>query len=141
MKIDLRRLRPAELLGLLAGLVLAVALFLPWYDFAGRRESAWSALAAPAVLAAVAALAVIVLAAVTVVQRSPAVPLVFAVSSALLGLASTVLLALSAAAPPSGANGRCYGLWVGLAGSLGVLTAAWLSLRDERPSWGVPVSR
>ena len=138
MRIDLRRLRPAEALALPAALLLAVALFLPWFDEAGARVDAWRAVPAAAALAALAALA---LAAATVTQRSPAVPLVLAVSATLLGLIASVLIAVFAAAPPAGASGRCYGLWLGLAGALGVAAAAWLSLRDERPFWGVPVSR
>jgi hypothetical protein len=141
VRIDLRRLRPAEALALPAGLLLAVALFLPWFDEAGGRQDAWHALTVAAVPAALAALAALALAAATVTQRSPALPLACAVSTTLLGLLASVLVVVFAAAPPTGASARCYGLWLGLAGALGVLAAAWLSLRDERPLWGVPVSR
>jgi hypothetical protein len=134
-------MRPAELLALPAGLLLAVALFAPWFEFAGARENAWTALTVPAVAAACAALAALAMAAATVTQRSPALPLAFAVCATLLGLLSAVLVVVFAVAPPAAATARCYGLWLGLAGSLAVLATAWLSLRDERPFWGVPVSR
>ena len=141
MKVDLRRIRPAELLALVAGLLLAVALFLPWYEFPAGRQDAWRALPITAVPAALAALAALVLFVATLAQRSAALPLVLAVGTTLLGLLSSVVIAVRAAALPMGATARCYGLWLGLAGSLAVLAAAWLSLRDERPFWGVPASR
>jgi hypothetical protein len=133
-------MRPAELLALPACLLLAVALFLPWYEFAAGRENGWRALPIAAIPAALAALAALALVLATVAQRSAALPLVAAVATTLLGLLSSVLMAVSVAAPPAGATERCYGLWLALAGALAVLTAAWLSLRDERPFWGVPTS-
>ena len=141
MKIDPRRIRPAELLALAAGVLLAVALFLPWYEFAAGRENAWRALPVTADPAALAALAALALFVATLAQRSAALPLVVAVAATLLGLLSSVVIAVRAGAPPAGATERCYGLWLALAGSLAVLAAAWLSLRDERPFWGVPASR
>jgi hypothetical protein len=140
VKIDPRRIRPAELLALTASVLLAVALFLPWYEFAAGRESGWRALPIAAIPAALAALAALALVVATVAQRSAALPLVAAVATTLLGLLSSVIMAVSAAALPAGASERCYGLWLALAGSLAVLTAAWLSLRDERPFWGVSTS-
>jgi hypothetical protein len=141
VKVDLRRIRPPELLALVAGLLLAVALFLPWYEFPAGRQDAWRALPITAVPAGLAALAALVLFVATLTQRSAALPLVLAVATTLLGLLSSVLIAVRAAAVPMGATARCYGLWLGLAGSLAVLAAAWLSLGDERPFWGVPASR
>jgi hypothetical protein len=141
VKIDPRRIRPAELLALVAGLLLAIATFLPWFEVGGVREDAWHAVTVAAVFAALAALAALTLAAATVSQSSAALPLACAVCTTLLGLVSSVLVGVFAAAPPADAGARCYGLWLGLAGSLAVLAAAWLSLRDERPFWGVPVSQ
>jgi hypothetical protein len=140
VKFDPRRIRPAELLALPAGLLLAVALFLPWYEFAAGRENAWRALPVAAIPAALAALGALTLVVATGAQRSAALPLVVAVSTTLLGLLSSVVIIVGALAPPAGATARCYGLWLALAGSVAVLTAAWLSLRDERPFWGVPTS-
>jgi cytochrome bd-type quinol oxidase subunit 2 len=141
VRIDLRRLRPAELLAVPAAALLAVATFLPWFEVSGRQESAWRALTVAAVLAALTVLGALALAAATAVQRSPALPLACAVGAALLALLASVLIAVFALALPAGASGRCYGLWLALAGTLGVLGAASASLRDERPFRGVPVSR
>jgi hypothetical protein len=134
-------MRPAELGALIAAALLAVALFEPWFELSGVRHDAWSALSATAVLAALSAAGGLTLVAATVLQRSPSLPLAVAVFTVVLALVSTVLIALGAASPPAQETARCFGLWLGLAGSLGVLLAAWFSLRDERPFWGVPVSR
>jgi hypothetical protein len=141
VRVDLRRLRPADALALAGAVLLVVALFAPWFDEAGGRENAWQALTIAAVPAALEAVASVALAAVTVTQRSPALPLALAVCTIAVGLATSVLVVVFAAAPPGAASGRCYGLWLGLAGAVGVLVAACLSLHDERPFWGVPVSR
>jgi hypothetical protein len=141
VKIDPHRIRPAELLALAAGVLLAVALFLPWYEFPAGREDAWRALPVSAVFAALAALAALALFAATLAQRSAALPLMVAIAATLLGLLASVLVAVRATALPMAATARCYGLWLALAGSLAVLAAAWLSLRDERPFWGVPAAR
>jgi hypothetical protein len=133
-------MRPAEVVAGGAGVLLAVSLFLPWYDFAGGREDAWNALTVAEIPPALAALAALALVFVTVTQRSPALPLAVAVVTTVLGLLSVIVVAVRAAVPPDGAITRDYGLWLGLAGSLGVLVAATLSLRDERPFWGVPVA-
>jgi uncharacterized membrane protein len=140
VSFDLRRLRPAEALALAGGLVLAVALFLPWFDVSGARESAWQELTVAAVPAALEAAGALTLVALTAAQRTPAAPLAAAVVTTLLGLLASVLVLVYALALPAGASGRCYGLWLGLAGALITLAAAWLSMRDERPFWGVPVS-
>ncbi|MGA2470004.1 MAG: hypothetical protein ABSG64_04865 [Solirubrobacteraceae bacterium] len=140
MRFDLRRIRPPEILALLAGVLLAVALFLPWYDFPGGREDAWHALTVAEVPAALAALVALALVAVTPVARSSAQPVALAIWTTALGLVSVVVVTVRVVALPGMALGRCYGLWLALAGAIGVLVAGWLSLRDERPSWGVRAS-
>jgi len=134
-------MRPAELLAGAAGLLLAVSLFLPWYEIGGVREDAWNALTVTEIPAALAAIGAFALVVVTITQRSPAVPLGAAVITSVVALVSCAVVAARAGVLPAGASERCYGLWLALAGSVGVLAGAMLSLRDERPSWGVPVAQ
>jgi hypothetical protein len=141
VKFDPARLRPAELGALVAALLLAVALFEPWFEISGVREDAWNAVSATAVLAALSAAGGLVLVIATVTQRSPSLPLAVAVFTVVLAFVSTILIAVAAASPPALETARCFGLWLALAGSFGVLASAWFSVRDERPFWGVPVSR
>jgi len=138
MRPDLRRIRPPELLALVAGLLLAVALFLPWYEFPHGQLDAWNSLTVaelPAALAAALALALVV---VTVFQRGPALPTALAVWTTAVGLVAVVVVTVRVLALPGAATERCYGLWLGLAGAVGVLLAGWLSMRDESPFWGAP---
>jgi hypothetical protein len=140
MPIDFRRLRPAELLALASAVLLGVALFLPWYRFPSGREDAWNALTVAEIPAALTALVALALVVATIVQRSPSLPVSLAVWTTAIALISVVVLAVRVAAPPGLATARCYGLWLGLAASIGVLLAGCLSMRDERPFWGVPAS-
>lgn len=141
MRVDPSRLRPAEVCALLAAVLLAVALFEPWFEISGVRKDAWSAVSATAVLAALCAAGGLTLVATTLTQRSPSLPLAAAVFTFVLALVATAMVAVVASSPPPLETASCFGLWLGLAGSVGVLASAWRSLRDERPFWGVPVSR
>ena len=73
--MDLRRLRAGEWIVGISGLVLLVALFLPWYgDDAGSRTG-WESLGALDVVLALVALSALAIPIVTAFQRVPAVPL------------------------------------------------------------------
>jgi hypothetical protein len=129
-------MRPAELGALVGAVLLAVALFEPWFELAGVRRDGWSTQTGAAVVSALGAASALALVAVTLTQRSPSLPLGAAVSTLLLALVATILVAVAAAAPPV-ASVRCFGLWLALGGALCLVASAWLSLRDERPFWGV----
>ncbi|HEY7967632.1 MAG TPA: hypothetical protein VID68_11435 [Solirubrobacteraceae bacterium] len=139
MQIDARRMRPAEVSALIGGVLLAVALFEPWFQFAAGRQDAWNAVTAAAIIAALAAAGALTLGWLTVTQRSPSAPLAAAVLTSVVALVAVVVIAVDAASPPAGAVERCFGLWLGLAGAIIVLASTWWSVRDERPFWGVAV--
>ena len=140
MRFDGRRLRPAELLVLVASALLAASLFLPWFELGGVQKDAWSALTVTEIPAALAALSGLALVAITSVQRSPAVPLALGVVTATLATVACIAIAVRAGDPPAGATDRCYGLWLGLGAAVVLLVAAIWSLRDERPYRGVAVT-
>lgn len=121
-------------------MLLAVALFLPWYEFGGVQHDAWNSLTVAELPAAVAALLALSLVAATILQRSPALPVALAVWTTTVGLVAVVAVVVRVLVLPGAASERCYGLWLALAGAIGVLVAGWLSMRDERPFWGVPAS-
>jgi hypothetical protein len=139
MTFDLRRLRAAELLAAPSGLLLGLALFLPWYSFPSGNLDAWSAFAVIGFLIAPAALAALGLTWVTLTRAAPALPVAMGVWTTLLGLVATVCVVLRLLIAPSGSIDRCAGVWVGLAGAVLVTLAGWLAITDERPSRGVPV--
>jgi hypothetical protein len=141
VRFDWRRLRAAEGLVAIAATALAVSLFLPWFEFSAGQEDAWRSLTVteiPAVLAAIVGLALV---AATLIQRSPAIPLAFAVWTATLSALASVVIAVRAIALPAGAFDRCYGLWIALAASLLLFATAIGSLHDERPFGRAPVMR
>ena len=149
--MDLRRLRFEEWLTGVSGVVLLVALFLPWYRYARLdvSHSGWEAFAALDVVLAVVACMAIALAVMTAVHPTAAVPIALASLLGIVGLVATAWLTVRVASPPTldrtvpdltgkttsvGSLGgsREYGLWIGLAGCLGATIGAWIAMRDER---------
>lgn len=128
--MDLRRLRAGEWIVALSGVALLVSLFLPWYD--GR--TAWEALAVDDVILALIAAAAVSLLIVTATQRVPAVPVALVAMSTLAGTVASVLVLVRVIWLPDLAEGREWGLWLGLAGAIGIVAGAWIGVRDERLS-------
>jgi prepilin signal peptidase PulO-like enzyme (type II secretory pathway) len=138
--MDVRRLRPAELLALASGALLFVAMFLPWYEFTGGRRDAWSSMSVALVPFTAAVMITLYLFVVTATQSTPALPVAGAVWTTLLGLIATVFAVFHLLDRPSGAHALCYGAWLGFAGTVLITVAGWLSMRDERPGWGIPAT-
>lgn len=128
--MDLRRLRAGEWIAALSGLALLAALFLPWYDV----ESGWQALSILDVLLAIVALAALSIPVVTVAHRVPAVPLAHQSLVTLAGMAALLLVLIRVANLPGDADDRDWGLWLGLAATLGIVVGGVVAMRDERLS-------
>ena len=135
----LRRLRLGELLAAPSGLLLGVALFLPWYRFPSGNLDAWSAFTVLGFLIAPAVLVAVGLTWAALTRASPAVPVALGVWTLVLGGLATACVGLRLLLPPAGAIDHCAGVWVGLAASVLVTFAGWLSINDERPARGVSV--
>jgi hypothetical protein len=142
--MDLRRLRTGEWITGASGLLLFLALFLPWYEELSGWE-AFSVLDLILVLLALAALSVPV---VTAGYRVPAFPLALQSLTALFGMGVLLLVLFRVLNLPGDAHGREWGLWIALAAVLGVIAGALVAMRDERRSppgrhtdlTGVPVA-
>lgn len=150
--MDLRRLRAGEILLAASGLLLLVSLFLPWYDtgapegaaatagwtayvpFATASLSGWEALGVIDVLLALVALSAISVPVATAWMRVAAVPVALDALVTLFGLFGLVLMLFRVLSLPDGAAGRDAGLWLALAGALGIVVSAVISMRDERLS-------
>jgi hypothetical protein len=159
--MDLRRLRVGEWVVGASGLLLLVALFLPWYelgegivfgppDVLDAHASAWDAFTILDVLLALGALAAIAVVVVTATHATPAVPLALESLVALFALVLLVLVVFRLLDPPdisflestTGAATRAQveevdraaGAWLGLAGVLGIFAGGLLAMRDERRS-------
>lgn len=159
--MDFRRLRVGEWVVGASGLLLLVALFLPWYelgegivigppDVLDARASAWDAFSVIDVLLAIGALAAIAVVVVTAAHATPAVPLAMESLVTLFALVLLLLVGFRLADPPdisfleSTAGpatrehvedvDRAAGAWLGLAGVLGILAGGLIAIRDERRS-------
>jgi drug/metabolite transporter (DMT)-like permease len=135
--MDVRRLRVGEWITALFGVALLVSLFLPWYgstDSESIGVSGWESLALLDILLALIAAAAVALAIITAAQQLPAVPLAFNVFVVIGGMLAVLLVVIRALDLPDGAGAREWGLWLGLAGALGILVGSLVALRNERPS-------
>ena len=142
--MDLRRLRAGEWVAAASGVALLVSLFLPWYrpevcitgypvrdvtDCPGL--TGWESLAAIDVLLAFVAAGGVLLAIVTAVQSVPAVPIALSALVTIAGALGVLLVLFRLADLPGDAIARQGGLWLGLAGALGIVVGAFIAMRDE----------
>jgi peptidoglycan/LPS O-acetylase OafA/YrhL len=144
--MDLRRLRVGEWIVGACGLLLLIALFLPWYG--NPSSTAWESFTVLDVILALLALAALSVPVVTAMQRVPAVPLALESLTALFALVAVIFVLIRVLNLPGDAHGREVGLWLGLLATLGIIAGGLIAMRDERRSpdgrptdvTGVPVS-
>jgi hypothetical protein len=130
--VDLRRLRHGEWIAGISGFVLLVDLFLDWYSGAGGvTANAWESFSVTDVILAIAALFGLALAVGAATQRSPAVPVSAGSLTVPVAFVASVLVLIKLLSLPDGADGREFGLYVGVVATLGVLIGAWRSLGDQ----------
>jgi hypothetical protein len=130
--VDLRRLRHGEWIAGISGLVLLVDLFLDWYSGAGgATANAWESFSVTDVILAVAALFGVALAIGAATQRSPAVQTSTGSLTIPVAFVASVLVVIKLLSLPDGADGRQFGLYVGVVATLGVLIGAWRSIGDQ----------
>ena len=134
--MDLRRLRAGEWIAGLSGLVLLVALFLPWYSGEDGSLTGWQSLGALDVVLAMVALAALAIPAVTALHRAPALPLAHQSLTTLAGILALLLVLIRVLNMPDWAGGREWGLWVALAATIGVVPGCLIAMRDERLTRG-----
>lgn len=130
--MDLRRVRTWEWLTGLAGLVLLVSLFLPWYGAGEASATAWESLAVIDVVLALAALMGIALVAITAVQRTTAVPQAWTALIMLLAVPAAVLVVIRLLDVPADGLGREAGVWLGTVAALALFACDYRSMADNR---------
>jgi hypothetical protein len=134
--MDLRRLRVGEWIVGASGLVLFVALFLPWYGGEEASRTGWQSLGALDVVIAITAVAALAIPVVTAMQRTPALPLAHESLVTLFGMVVVLLVLIRVLNMPDWAVEREWGLWLGLAATLGVVVGGLIAMRDERLTRG-----
>ncbi len=147
--MDLRRLRAGERIAGVSGVLLFVALFLPWYDAAGADVSAFEAFALFDVLLVAVALLGVSLVVVTASQPSAAAGIALDALVTIIASVVAILLVFRVLNLPGDLEGaeRAAFAWAGLAAAWGVFAGALVAMRDERlskpgrptDSTGVPV--
>jgi FtsH-binding integral membrane protein len=130
--MDLGRPRAGEWICGLAGVALLVSLWMPWYAAGGTTASAWESLVIVDWVLAVVGLAAIAVLIVTATSRGDAVPLALTSLTTLVAILGVLLALLRVIDLPDPAEARRWGLWLGLAGALGVLGGGAIAMRDER---------
>jgi hypothetical protein len=136
--VNLRRLRPGELLALLGSIGIVVALTMRWYEAPTGNLDAWNTFGPTIALLILAAAGGFWLALATVTERTAALPVAAAVWGTLLGVVGVIAAAVRLLERPDHATMLCAGAWVAFAGALLVLVGCWLSMRDERPGLYAP---
>ena len=115
-------MRRGEPIAGLGGILLLVALFLPW----ASTESGWAVLTLVDVLLALLALLAILVPVSSLAASGPAQPIRVAVLASAFGWLGPVLVAYELIR-----GDLRYGAWVALAGALIAWVGSWLSLRDD----------
>jgi hypothetical protein len=159
--MDLRRLRVGEWVVGASGLLLFVALFLPWYELGqgvvvgppealDARPSAWDAFTILDLLLVLGALSAMAVVVVTAAHATPAVPMALQALVTLFALLLLVLVVFRLADPPDVSFlestsspaarehvkdiDRALGGWLALVGVLGMFVGGLIAIRDERRS-------
>ena len=130
--MDLRKERNGDWIALAAGVVLVVALFLPWYEAGGESASAWEALTVIDVILLLCALFGPAQWFFAAQQPTPAMPLAVAGLGAWAGVLAILLTLIRVIDAPADGLALDFGIFVALAAAVGLFTGAWRSLGDER---------
>jgi hypothetical protein len=132
--MDLRRLRIGEWLTAASGVVLLIALFLPWYEAGGLSASGWESFSITDLVLAVVALAGIAVAPVTARGQTASLGIAYE-SLVLLGAAvAVVVTVIRVLDPPVDGLSRGSGAYLGLVSVLALTASVLVAMRDERLS-------
>jgi hypothetical protein len=136
---DAGKIRKAELVTGGGGVLLLADLFLlPWLEVRGVSLDGWHVLTTSRWVLLVAVAAAFALVILTVLRRTPALPVLASMVTFLLGgLASLLLLYRIIHHPGFTA---CVGIYVGFVAALAIGYGGYLALRTERSSFGDPRS-
>ena len=133
--MELRRLSWGDWLAGISGVLMIIALFLPWYSVGDASRNAWESMALDDVILLVTAILSIG-AAFAVGLRSITDFSVATTSLGLLpafvGLIVTVYRLISPA-PPIDVSLE-IGAWLGLLAAIGMMVGAWAGAKDEGPA-------
>ncbi len=132
--MDLRRLRIGEWATAAAGLLVLVALFLPWYGFAGATASGWESFSVTDVFLALVAFAAIAVVPVTARAVTASPGIAYESLVLLATLVAFVVTLFRVLDPPGRDLSREVGAYLGLLACAGLIASVLVAMRDERLS-------
>jgi hypothetical protein len=132
--VKLERLRPADWLTGIAGLLSFLLLWAPWYGVSDGTVSGWSSLAIIDVFVLVTAALAIVTWVITALRDSPELPIAFDVLTAPVASLTTLLVLTRLLDTPGGKaiTDRHWGVVAAFVAVLATAAGAWWAMRDER---------
>jgi hypothetical protein len=133
--VEPRRLSRGDWIALIGGVVMLVALFLPWYSAGDQSVTAWEAMALDDVILAITALLAIGATLVVAIPRLMSVSVAttsLAILPAAVGLVLTIYRLVSPA--PEVDVSLEIGAWLGLAATAAIAYGAWTGANDEGPA-------
>ena len=128
--MDLGRVRVWEWLTGLAGVVLLVSLFLPWYGAGGADANAWESFAISDVVLALLALMAIALPVIAAMQRTASVSQGWTALTMLVAVPAVLIVLFRLIDLPGEGLGREPGVWLGVAATLAAFACNYRSMGD-----------
>ena len=125
-----RRVRTGDWLTGAWGVALLAVMFADWYTVLDGSFSAWQAFGFVDKLLALLGLLAVAVPIVTAARESPSWPVAIGVLTVALALITVPFVLFRVLDPPHDAD-TAWGAWAGLICVLGVLVAAWFSIRTE----------
>ena len=129
--MDLRRVRAWDWLTGLAGAVLLVSLFLPWYGAAGVTATGWESFTVVDVIIAIAALLGIGLPLVAAAQRTSAVPQAWTAFVIVFALVALVVAVVRLLNLPGDGLDREAGVWIACVSALALFYLDARAMGDD----------
>jgi hypothetical protein len=148
--VNPRWLKPGDVLAGVGGVLVLVALLVPWYSLSlpgdalqgvAVRVSGWEAFTVVDVLLALAGLAGIALTVASATRRSPVLPVSLGAIASVVGFVATLLVLVRILDQPGPDEflDVAIGAWIALVGALAITAGAWSSMSDERNRGVEPV--
>jgi cytochrome bd-type quinol oxidase subunit 2 len=129
--MDVSRVRVWEWLTGLAGAVLLVSLFLPWYGAGQASANAWEAFTITDVVLALVALMALALPIIAAAQRTTAVPQAWTALIMLVVVPGILIALFRLLNLPGEGLGREPGVWLGFAATIAVFAFDYRSMGDR----------
>jgi hypothetical protein len=139
--MDFRRVRAWDWVAGVAGLIVFIDLFVPWYGASGLTANAWDSFAYVDLILALAALMAIALVFVAASSRVASVPKLLATCTSWVALVAAIFAVIRLLKVPGGVDvlltggaagiSRQWGVFVGTIAAIVLAVGAWRARQDS----------